>query len=50
MGFGCDGLFLEVHPEPDKACCDGPNMIDLKSLERLLRQARSIEEVLRGEL
>jgi 2-dehydro-3-deoxyphosphooctonate aldolase (KDO 8-P synthase) len=49
VGFGCDGLFLEVHPEPDKACCDGPNMIDLKTLERLLRQVRSIEKVLRGK-
>lgn len=49
VGFGCDGLFLEVHPEPDKACCDGPNMIDLKSLERLLRQVRSIERALRDK-
>ena len=24
---GCDGLFLEVHPEPDEAVCDGPKMI-----------------------
>jgi len=44
--FGCDGLFLEVHPEPDKAACDGPNMISLKSLERLLKQVKSIEEAL----
>jgi len=44
--FGCDGLFLEVHPHPDKAPCDGPNMIDLKSLEDLLRQIKRIEKVL----
>ena len=49
VGFGCDGLFLEVHPEPDKALCDGPNMIDLKSLETLLKQVRNIEKALRGK-
>jgi 2-dehydro-3-deoxyphosphooctonate aldolase (KDO 8-P synthase) len=49
VAFGCDGLFLEVHPDPDKAACDGPNMIDLKSLERLLRQVRKIETAVRGK-
>jgi len=43
VSFGCDGLFLEVHPHPDKAPCDGPNMIDLKSLENLLKQIKKIE-------
>lgn len=46
VAFGCDGLFLEVHPQPDKALCDGPNMIDLKELERLLRQIKRIESAL----
>jgi len=46
VAFGCDGLFLEVHPEPDKACCDGPNMIDLKTLEKLLRQIKKINEAI----
>jgi 2-dehydro-3-deoxyphosphooctonate aldolase (KDO 8-P synthase) len=46
VAFGCDGLFLEVHPAPDKALCDGANMISLKSLEKLLRQVRKIERVL----
>jgi 2-dehydro-3-deoxyphosphooctonate aldolase (KDO 8-P synthase) len=44
--FGCDGLFLEVHPSPDSAPCDGPNMIDIKTLESLLRQIKRIEAVL----
>jgi 2-dehydro-3-deoxyphosphooctonate aldolase (KDO 8-P synthase) len=47
VAFGCDGLFIEVHPCPDKAPCDGPNMIDLKQLKRLLIQVKSIEKVLR---
>lgn len=46
VAFGCDGLFLEAHPEPDKAPCDGPNMIDLKELQRLLRQVKKIEAAL----
>lgn len=43
VAFGCDGLFLEVHPQPDKALCDGPNMIDLQELEKLLKQIKKIE-------
>lgn len=34
--FGIDALFLEVHKDPDRAPCDGPNMIALKQLEELL--------------
>jgi 2-dehydro-3-deoxyphosphooctonate aldolase (KDO 8-P synthase) len=46
VAFGCDGLFLEVHPTPDKALCDGPNMISLQDLEGLLKQVKKIEAVL----
>lgn len=46
VAFGCEGLFLEAHPRPDKAPCDGPNMIDLKELQRLLRQIKKIEAAL----
>lgn len=44
--FGCDGLFLEVHSSPDTALCDGPNMVDLKELKKLLMQVRAIEKAL----
>ena len=46
VAFGCDGLFLEVHLLPDKALCDGPNMINLKELEELLKQVKQIEKAL----
>jgi 2-dehydro-3-deoxyphosphooctonate aldolase (KDO 8-P synthase) len=46
VAFGCDGLFLEVHPDPDKALCDGSNMIDLKGLEKLLKQVIKIRRSL----
>lgn len=47
VAFGCDGLFLEVHLSPDKAPCDGPNMIDLKQLKSLLSQIKNIDSVCR---
>jgi 2-dehydro-3-deoxyphosphooctonate aldolase (KDO 8-P synthase) len=46
VAFGCDGLFLEVHPQPDHAPCDGPNMIDLKDLAKLLSQVKKIKAAL----
>ncbi len=36
IAFGADGIFIEVHERPDKAPCDGPNMISLKDLEAVL--------------
>jgi len=45
VAFGCEGLFLEVHQNPDRALCDGANMIDLKALEKLLRQVKKIEGI-----
>ena len=44
--FGCQGLFLEIHPNPDKALCDGQNMINLKSLEKLLKQVKKISQAI----
>lgn len=34
--FGATGYFFEVHPEPDKALSDGPNMLYLKDLEKVI--------------
>ncbi|MFA6349628.1 MAG: 3-deoxy-8-phosphooctulonate synthase [Candidatus Omnitrophota bacterium] len=47
VAFGCDGLFLEVHPDPDQAPCDGPNMINYKMLELLLKQLKRIESAVK---
>lgn len=47
VAMGCDGLFLEVHPEPDKALCDGPNMIDFAELERLLPVVKEIDGIIK---
>lgn len=45
--MGCEGLFLEVHNDPDKAPCDGPNMITFKTLERLLEDVKEIDGLAR---
>jgi len=39
---GCDGLFLETHPVPDEALCDGPNMLALDEFEDLLMQIKAV--------
>jgi len=44
MAVGVDGLFLEVHPDPDHALSDGPNMVPLQRLEPLLKQLLSIRD------
>lgn len=36
IAVGVDALFMEVHPDPDNAKCDGPNMVKLSDLEELL--------------
>ena len=46
VAFGCDGLFLEVHPSPEAALCDGPNMISLETLRKLIKQVKKIEKAL----
>lgn len=38
VACGCDGLFFETHPNPDRALSDGPNMIPLHELPALFRQ------------
>jgi 2-dehydro-3-deoxyphosphooctonate aldolase (KDO 8-P synthase) len=45
VAVGVDALFMEVHPEPEAALCDGPNMIHLDALEGLLKKIKKISEV-----
>lgn len=44
---GIDGLFIEVHEDPDKALSDGPNMVKLSELEKMLTKIKKIGNVLR---
>jgi 2-dehydro-3-deoxyphosphooctonate aldolase (KDO 8-P synthase) len=45
---GVDGIFMEVHPNPDMALCDGPNSWPLAGLETLLRELTAIWSVPRA--
>jgi 2-dehydro-3-deoxyphosphooctonate aldolase (KDO 8-P synthase) len=45
---GIDALFTEVHPEPDRALCDGPNSLPLADLEPLLRCVVAIDAARRS--
>lgn len=47
MAAGADVLFFEVHPDPDKALCDGPNMLSLKDAENVFAKCKEIFEVVR---
>ncbi|RQW87477.1 MAG: 3-deoxy-8-phosphooctulonate synthase [Geobacter sp.] len=42
------GIFLETHPDPDKAPCDGPNMVGFKDLPNLLAELKGIYNLVRG--
>lgn len=44
VAAGIDGLFMEVHPDPDTALCDGPNSMPLDSIETLLKQLLRVHE------
>lgn len=49
VAAGVDGLFMEVHPQPDKALCDGPNMIPLDTLLQMLKVLKSIQELIAAQ-
>ena len=42
MAVGVDGIFLETHPNPDKALCDGPTSLKLSNLEAMLSNLEAI--------
>ena len=45
---GLAGLFLEAHPEPDQALCDGPCALPLANLEAFLQQLKAIDELVKS--
>ncbi|MGD8719848.1 MAG: 3-deoxy-8-phosphooctulonate synthase [Candidatus Zixiibacteriota bacterium] len=47
-GVGIDGLFLEFHPEPEKALCDAASMLPMGRVRELLTQCKEIHESVRG--
>ncbi|GGY64920.1 3-deoxy-8-phosphooctulonate synthase [Marinobacter zhanjiangensis] len=48
MSQGLAGLFLEAHPDPDRALCDGPCALRLNQLEPFLKQMKAMDELVKG--
>ena len=48
MAVGLAGLFLESHPDPNQARCDGPSALPLALLEPFLQQVKAIDEVVKA--
>ncbi|MDX1318956.1 MAG: 3-deoxy-8-phosphooctulonate synthase [Oceanospirillum sp.] len=47
MALGLAGLFLEAHPDPEKAKCDGPSALPLAQLEPFLAQMKAIDDLVK---
>lgn len=48
VAVGCDGIFVEVHPAPEKALSDGANMLPLNQIEDLLKILKKIRRAAFG--
>lgn len=48
MALGLAGLFLEAHPDPAKALCDGPSALPLNQLEPFLTQVKAIDDLVKA--
>ncbi len=48
IGAGVSGLFMETHPKPDEALCDGPNSLPLKHIESLLTTLVELDRVVKS--
>jgi 2-dehydro-3-deoxyphosphooctonate aldolase (KDO 8-P synthase) len=48
MAVGLAGLFLEAHPDPDKAKCDGPSALPLHLLEPFLAQIKALDDLVKN--
>ena len=48
MAVGLAGLFLEAHPDPDKALCDGPSALPLNQLEPFLQQVKAVDDLVKS--
>ncbi|MDI3392374.1 3-deoxy-8-phosphooctulonate synthase [Pseudomonas sp. V98_8] len=48
MGVGLAGLFLEAHPNPDQAKCDGPSALPLDQLEPFLAQIKALDDLVKS--
>ncbi|MBN8937023.1 MAG: 3-deoxy-8-phosphooctulonate synthase [Rhizobiales bacterium] len=50
VAVGVAGVFIETHPDPDKAPSDGPNMVPLKEMEALLRRLQDFDRIAKSNV
>ena len=48
VSLGIAGLFIEVHPNPEKALCDGPSATPLHEFESLLEKVNAVDQAVKG--
>lgn len=48
VAVGLAGLFLEAHPDPDRALCDGPSALPLDALEPFLAQIKAVDDLIKA--
>lgn len=48
MALGLAGLFIEAHPDPDQAKCDGPCALPLAKLEPYLQQMQDVDNLVKN--
>lgn len=48
LAIGIAGIFIEAHPDPDKAKCDGPSALPFDKLEQFIVQAKAIDDLVKG--
>ncbi|HFC8537637.1 TPA: 3-deoxy-8-phosphooctulonate synthase [Neisseria bacilliformis] len=48
MAAGLAGLFLEAHPDPDRAKCDGPSALPLDKLEAFLTRVKAVDDLVKS--
>lgn len=46
VAAGADAVFMEIHPDPDKALCDGPNSLRLDDAEKIITQLARIRDII----
>ena len=49
VAVGIAGLFLEAHPDPDRALCDGPSALPLGQLEPFLKQVKAVDDLVKAQ-
>ena len=49
VALGLAGLFLEAHPDPDAALCDGPSALPLSQLEAFLGQVKAVDDLVKSQ-